>query len=230
MKNILLFLITLFYFNNCFAQDTTEKKNWISNSVIERFYVKRSDEKTKQGPYRAFYKRRVLVAAGQYVNDKKVGIWQFFSPEGRPIERYNYTSNEFRFEAPLDTADDIVYLLDDTVHKNDVVTRPLKIGGVYYGFIPYVNIFQVPFDTQGVDTDSFDAYIELLVSPLGRLADYKIHLSSSLYKYKQVFNLDTHLFTDEDKTFLPATLNGEPVLCRIMLKCYVTDDGSIDFY
>jgi hypothetical protein len=230
VKNAFLIIITLLYTGHSFAQDTIEKKNWISNSVIERFFVLKSDEKTKQGPYKAFYKRRTLVALGNYRGDKKTGVWQFFSPEGRLIERFNYDTNSFTFEAPVDTADDVVYMVDDTIRKNDIVTRPLKVGGVYYGFIPFINIFQVPFDTMGVDTDSFDAYIELLVSPLGKLADYKVHLVSPLYKYRQVFNLDTHLFSEPDRTFAPATLNGTPVLSRIIIKCFVTETGAIDFY
>jgi len=72
--------------------------------------------------------------------------------------------------------------------------------------------------------------IELLVSPLGRLADYKVRLVSAYYQYDQIFSMDVGLFSDEDRTFRPATLNGRPVMSRILIKCYVSSRGELDFY
>ena len=170
-----------------------------------------------------------MIASGNYIKDKKAGIWHFYESDGRLVERFNYDTNTLLNEAPLDTADDISYIFDAKIDSTDRLTRPLKIGGSYYGFIPYVNLFKLPFSVIDVNTNSFNAYIELLISPGGRLADYKVHLASAEYDYKQTTTMDLGLFAEEDRQFIPATLNNEPILSRIIIKCYVTRFGDLDF-
>jgi len=229
LKTTFLLLLPLFYLTNCFGQDTIERKNRLPNNVIERYYVLKSDQKTKQGPYKAFLRRKTFIAMGNYKNDKRTGIWTFYESDGRLVERFNYNNNTLLNEAPLDTAGDISYLFDAKIKESDRLTRPLKIGGSYYGFLPYVNLFKLPFSVMDVNTNSFNAYIELLISPGGRLADYKVHLASAQYDYKQTINMDVSLFSEYDRQFIPATLNDEPILSRIIIKCYVTPYGDLDF-
>jgi hypothetical protein len=229
VKNIFLFIISLFYLNNCIAQDTVERRNRLSDSVIEKFFVLKSDQKVKQGPYKAFFRRKTLIASGNYSKNVKTGIWHFYTTKGRIIEKYNFDTNAYLFEGPLDDNDDLSFIFDTDIIKTDRLTRPLKIGGNYYGYIPYVNLFQLPFDTYDINTDLFDAEIELLISPLGRLADYKVHLTSGYYEYDHTFNMAVSLFSEADRTFIPATLNGEPIISRIIIKCNVTSDGRLDF-
>jgi hypothetical protein len=230
VKYLLFLTIPFFYLTNCFAQDTIEKRNRLTDSVIERFYVLKSNPDVRQGPYKAFFKRRTLIAAGNYNNGQKTGIWYFYNQAGAMIEKYNYNTHTFLLEAPLDKNADLGFLFDESMKKTDTLTRPLKAGGSYYGFIPYLNIFQAPFNTMDINTNSFDAYVELLISPLGRLADYKVHLSSAFYDYDQTINLDVSLFSEADRTFLPATLNGKPILSRIIIRCFFDYSGGLDFY
>jgi hypothetical protein len=228
VKSIFFVFIAIFYSLNSFSQETIERKNKLSDSVIERFYVFKSDRETRQGPYKAFFRRKTVVASGNYVKGGKTGVWNFYDPEGKLVETFNYDENALTYEAPLDTTSDIVIIFDGTVEKDDVGTKPVKIGGTYYGYIPFVTAFRLPFETFDVNTGVFDAYIELLISPLGRLAEYKVHLISAYYKYNHTVSLDVNLFTEADRTFIPATLNHKPIISRIVIKCVVTRDG-LDF-
>lgn len=230
VKYRLLSIISLLYLSNCFAQDTVNKKNWLTNSVIERFQVLKTDRKTKVGTYRAFYKRHTLIARGNYDKGVKTGIWTFYDEDGKLNEKYDYDKTEYLYEAPIDTAVAIQFRFDDTIKAGDRLTRPLKIGGIYYGFIPYLSVFKLPFDTYGINMVYFDAVVELLISPGGRLADYKVHLISKAYQYNQTISLSPGLFNEEDKQFAPATLNRRPIMSRIFIRCTVEDDGSLDFY
>lgn len=230
MKSICIFIAAIFCLNIGFSQDTVEHKNRLTDSVMERFFVLKSYPGIKQGPYHAIFRRKTFVAIGSYENNKKTGIWQFFDTHERLVEKYNYDKKLLTLEAPLLPSDDLDFLFDAPLQDTDKLTRPLKIGGSYYGFIPYVNLFKLPFDTFDTNTNSFMAYVELLISPLGRLADYNVYIRSDLYKYYQKFNLDVNLFSEEDKTFTPATLNGAPVLSRIIIKCFVKDTGGLDFF
>ncbi|MCR8559944.1 hypothetical protein KXD93_19995 [Mucilaginibacter sp. BJC16-A38] len=230
MKYSLLLLLIPLFATTCFAQDTVEKKNWITNSVIERYKVLKTDPQTRVGAYKAFYRRRVLVADGFYTKGTKTGMWSFYDNDGKLAEKFDYDKNQFIFEAPLDTSTDIQYRFDAVIDSGMRVTRPLRIGGIYYGFIPYVNFFRLPFDTEGINLDYFDAVVELLVSPGGRLADYKVHIVSKAYQYNQTINFSPSLFSEEDKQFLPATINRQPVLARVFIHCALNTDGTIDFF
>src|ERR1700709_872421 len=153
MKKIFLLLIPVFCITACFAQDTVEQKNRPYDRITERFYVLKSDQKTKQGPYKAFLRRKILIAMGNYNRDKKVGIWTFYESDGRLVERFNYNTNMLLNEAPLDSVSNINYVFDAQISKGDKVTRPLKIGGSYYGFLPYVKLFKLPFDVTDINTN-----------------------------------------------------------------------------
>ena len=170
------------------------------------------------------------MAAGNYTKGKRTGIWHFYDTNGRYVEKYSYDTHIFLFEGPLDRNSDLAFMFDQELTKGDTVTRPVKIGGIYFGFLPYVSIFHVPFDTMDVQTNSFDVSVELLISPLGRLAEYMVHLTSDYYKYRQMYYLDVNLFSEADKTFVPATLNGKPILSRVIIKGWVNGDGGLDFY
>jgi hypothetical protein len=230
VKKLFLLIITLFYLNNCFAQDTIERKSRLTDSVRERFHVLKSAPDTKVGLYQAFFKRKTLIASGNYTNGKRTGLWHFYTPEGRLVENFDFDTQTFTYEGTLDEQSDLGFLFDDKIGKTDTVTRPLKIGGSYYGFIPYLTIFRLPFDVTDTNTDSFEAIVELLISPGGRLADYKVHLISSYYDYNHTFSLDVNLFSEADRIFVPARLNQRPILSRVFIKCYVTSDGRIDYY
>jgi hypothetical protein len=225
VRNIFFVVIAIFNSLNCFSQETIERKNKLSDSVMERFYVLKSNKETKQGPYKAFFRHKTVVASGNYVNGNKTGVWSFYGPEGKLVETFNYDDNALTYEAPLDTGSDIVVIFDGAVEKDDIGTKPIKIGGTYYGYIPYVTAFRLPFETFDVNTSVFDAYVELLISPLGRLAEYKVHLISAYYKYNHTVSLDVNLFSEADRTFIPATLNHKPIISRIVIKCFVTRDG-----
>jgi hypothetical protein len=65
---------------------------------------------------------------------------------------------------------------------------------------------------------------------MGRLAAYKVRLVAPGFDYDQTINLSLNFFKEEEKQFIPATINHTPVLSRIIIKCRITDDGGLDFY
>jgi hypothetical protein len=205
-------------------------KQRLSDSVTERYYVRKDSPNIKQGPYTALFRRKVTVAKGNYTKNIKTGIWQFFGPTGTLVEKYNYDQKRFTYETPPSATDKFTYLFDDSLKVGDKVSRPVKIGGIYYGYITYLNLFKLPFGLYDIDNYYFVASLELLVSPMGRLADYKVHVVSDYYQYDQTFHFDVKLIGEEDRIFLPATLNGKPVMSRILIKCFITNSGGLDFY
>jgi len=229
LKKIILFNIILgCTWVGSYAQDTVRQKNRLTESVTERFFVLKSDKQTKKGLYQAIYKRNIPLASGMYTNNKKTGIWHFFDLTGSLVENFDYDRNVLTYEKPDDILSEtqIQYDFDDSIANSDRVTKPIKVGGRYFAYIPYMRIFKLSDDFIDTNPRLFSAILELLVSPGGRLADFKIHIKSSDFERTTTFS--TELFNEEDKIFIPATLNGKPVMSRIFVRCRLTDDGNLD--
>ncbi len=212
------------------GQETTIIKNNLTDAVSERISVLKSDKKTREGVYLAFFRGTTkALAKGKYTNNVKTGWWDFFNANNQLIQRYDYTNKQLLFEAPEDSTSNCRYVVDDTIKINTKTTKPVRIGDRYYGYINYLKIFKLPPDLRGIEPDLLNVTLELLISPYGRLADYQIHLVGTKLTYRRTLGFNLDLLSDEDKTFLPATIEGKPVACRIFIKCYLTPCGQIDF-
>ena len=231
-NRITFFAAAILLANCCLAQDkeTTEIKRKLSDKVTEIFTVPKTDINMRQGPYKALYKRKVEVASGNFDKDKPVGLWKFSDPKGNVLQTYDYTKSKLYYEAPEDTTSNFRYFVDRELKPGDKITKPVKIGGRYIGFLPYLNLFTLPDGYKEIDRELVTAVVELLVSPLGRLAGYKVSLLSNIsgVAFKTV-NMNIKLPNPADIIFTPSTLNGEPIACRIMIKCYPTANLHLDF-
>lgn len=230
VKKILLTIFS-FYIINCYAQETVEKKEKLTNHITEKFEVLKDNEQIKNGPYEALYRRKTPLASGNYTKGKKTGEWRFNDPSGKLLQIYNYDNDSLKYEAKeYSNSSDFWYVVDKDLSSTDKVTKPIKAGGRYYGYLPYLGAYKLPFSPYEYNVSDCVAVIELLISPLGRLADYKVHAVCSLIEYDQTIKMSTALFKEEDKKFIPATLNGQPILSRIIIKCRVNQSGGLDFY
>ncbi|MDN3547026.1 hypothetical protein [Mucilaginibacter aquaedulcis] len=229
LKNLILLLAAIFYLNTGFGQETTVVKHKLTDGVTEKISVLKSDKGIRQGLYQAVSDEGRAVASGNFEHDKKVGVWHFYDMRGRLVQNYDYTKKQLLYEALEDTTSNLRYFVDKILTDTDRTTKPVKPGGRYFGYIPYLKLFKLPQSLMGIDRLQSVAVIELLVSPYGRLADYKVHLYSGP-TYEKVFNMNLNALNEEDKIFIPATINNEPVGCRIMIRCSIDNYGGIGFF
>ncbi|MEO8885878.1 MAG: hypothetical protein ABI367_07420 [Mucilaginibacter sp.] len=222
MKNIIIIAL-VFATNIGFSQVLYKRTRKISPYVTEKYiYSIGTDREIKQGLYQALYKKKFALASGKYQNDKRAGLWHFFNRNGELIENFNYDTNTLQYEATEDSTSNFQYLFDYEPKNTDILTKPIKIGGRYFGYIPFLNCFKLPPELFEENIE-----LELLISPGGKLAYFKIHLIS-LSAGEQVINVNIKPLPEEDKTFIPATLNKNPISSRIMVSCRINDDGHID--
>jgi len=231
LKNIILFIAGIFFVNSCLAQETAQKGKWLTDSVYEAYTVLKTDKNMKHGAYQALFLKKTSVAAGDYNNNTKTGLWNFYNEKGQLQQTYNYTTKSFDFLTAADTTTYLHYVMDKKITPADKVTMPVKLGGTYYGYIPYLHLFEVPrkiYNMVQINKDYIEVLVELLISPGGRLADYKISLNINKRLLK-AFNMNRNLPDPADVVFIPATVNGEPVTSRILINAYITDDNHLDF-
>jgi len=228
VKKVILLIAIHFFISRALAQDSVMRKNRLTQLVIEQFFVLKSNKEIKQGLYQAIFHRSIALASGNYADNKRVGIWHFYDKYGRLVQNFNYDRNSITWEIADDTltATHIRYSFDNKFKDSDRVTKPMKAGGIYYGYIPYLKLFRLSNDYMGTDLSQFTAVLEILVSPGGRLADFKVHIKSP--DDERITSFSPDLIDEDDKLFVPATINYKPVLCRIFVKCRITDDGELD--
>ena len=230
VKITLPFLLTLISLSNCFAQDVIKRTRKITPEVTEKYTaVIGTDREIKQGVYQAFYNKKITIAVGKYTDDKKTGTWQFFNKKGQPIQRYNYDTNTLLLETIEDEKSNMQYEFDVEPRDTDRLTKPIKPGGRYYGYLPYLKCFTLPKSFRQDDMSMFYVVLEILVSPGGRLAEFKTHIKTLWdTDYDGILNINPNRLFDDDKKFIPATLNGNPISSRIMIYCYITDNHTLD--
>jgi hypothetical protein len=228
VRKYILLAITLLYTCALFAQQTTEQKNRLTETVTEVFNVLKTDKTIKQGMYTALHKRKTALAIGKYENNKRIGVWHFYDTKERLVQNFNYDNASLMYEEPMDSLSQtkIVYGFDTTYTENDHVTKPMKIGGRCFGYIPYLKVYTLSEDLYGINLYTAYAILEVLVSPGGRLADFKVHIGSQ--GYERVTTFSPELINEEDKIFVPATFNHKPIISRIFIKCRISDGGDLD--
>lgn len=217
---------------NVYAQDTGPLiEDKITPDVTVKYHTLKTDRRVLDGMYQAFYKKKTVIASGAYSQGKPLGTWHFFNKAGKPVQQYNYTTQTLRYEAPDDSASAFKYVVDHEFTAKDIITKPIKIGGRYFGYLPYLNLFRLPQDfydaNPGFSNYGLSAYIELLVSPVGRLADFRVHITSPVLG-ERVLAVKIDRLSDADKTFFPATINGEEIPCRIAITCKLNNSGRLE--
>ena len=228
MKKIIILSACLLYITTAFAQEINSRKTNLTGLVTEKFKtVIEVDKEVKQGMYQAFYNKKILIATGKYTNDKRTGTWHFYDRDKTPLQNYNYDTNILQYEAP-DSTSGIKYAIDSKFTAADHVTRPVKPGGRYFGYVPYLRLFKLPDDLMDIEQRRIKVFLELLISPGGRLADYKIHVNVPSHRYENTIPVNLNLLNDTDKMFLPASMNGQPISSTIVIECFVTTKNEID--
>lgn len=228
MKTICLTIFSLLCCTASLAQETIEQAQKLTKKITAIYHVLKSDPQIKQGLYQARHDKTMALASGLYQNNKRTGMWHFFDYQGNLLQNFNYDVNVLTYEAPDEQPTGFKYFFDKPIKATDTVTKPIRIGGRYFGYLNYMTLFKLPRE---YDTDSHPSYklitVELLISPGGHLADYTIHLPTWDGIRDLNFNID--LINEEDKIFIPATLNGEPVSARIAIPCSIDGRGNLTF-
>jgi hypothetical protein len=230
VKKLLLTIVAIYCLGDCFAQKIIERKNKLINNVTERFEtIIETNKQVKHGVYHAFFGKKIVLASGKYVNDKKAGIWHYFDRDGTLMQNYDYDNDKLLYEAPEGSPSPLSYNIDYYIKDKDVVTKPVRPGGRYFGYVPYLKAFTLPPE---MDADYYDRSIvtfDLLISPMGRLADVVVHISRKGTGVDQmVYNISPDLFSADDKIFIPATFNKNPVASQIHVLCAMDATGAID--
>jgi TonB family protein len=121
------FVITLiFVFLNLYAfcQETILKKKG-----REIYYVLKTDENIKHGSYNYVIKKKIVVK-GQYENNEKTGIWEFFNANDSLEQKYDYSNKKMIFNKNENDFENCKVVVNDEKTEIMPEVKPIFVGGM----------------------------------------------------------------------------------------------------
>jgi hypothetical protein len=209
-----------------YAQETVKHSSDINGLVFEKFNVLKADKKVKQGEYTATFQGNV-IAHGNYTNGKRSGNWSFYSPRGKkPIQIFNYDQNKFTL---LDSADmrGPSYIVE-TTNPGDVVTAPVKIGGSS----GILTLTSSRIELRGLTRGELPGVIQLtvkhtlIINQTGQIVDHIVEATGDNHMAKTL-HLNDATFDPEVTRFIPATVNGQPVMSKVVILTKTVTTGVV---
>src|ERR1700712_4650926 len=142
LRSVIILIILSIPFTG-YAQQTDLISNKYAPGVTEIYHVLKTNGNIKQGLYQVFYKRKILIASGYYTQNKRSGIWYFYNIAGLAVQRYNYDKKRPLALGMEDTSSNIInYNIVNIPQNTDSVSIPVRIGGIFYGYLPYIKKFK----------------------------------------------------------------------------------------
>lgn len=165
MKTNILIISILLFTAVAFAQKTkkvTSKNEY--PSYQETYYVLKSDQSVRNGDYKKVVRGKTLIK-GHFENGIKSGIWEYYSPDGKLMHKFDVVTNELVFDHLQDEA----IKFDTTKY-----TRPLiLLGGMASMYIKIFNTLRYPSAARRKGTQG-RVFITLTIDEQGNLKDSKI--------------------------------------------------------
>ena len=199
-----------------YAQETVKRSSDINGLIFEKFNVLKTDKKIKQGEYTATIQGNV-IAQGNYTNGKRSGDWTFYSPRGKkPIQIFNYDQNKFTL---LDSVDmrGPSYIVE-TTNPSDVISPPVKIGGSGGIFALTTSRIELRGLTRGELPGVIKLTLKhtLIINQTGQIVDHLVEATGDNHMAKTL-HLNDVTFDPEVARFIPATVNGQPVMSKVVI-------------
>jgi TonB family protein len=121
------FIITLIFaiLSVCgFCQETKLKKKG-----REIYYVLKSDKNIKHGSYNYIIREKIIVK-GQYTNNEKTGIWEFYNDKDSLEQKYDYSNKEMIFNNNPNGFSNCKVVLNEEQTEVIPELKPIFIGGM----------------------------------------------------------------------------------------------------
>ena len=185
------------------AQPTKKVVNTLDYNQRETYYVLRDQPQLKHGPYKmeqgraprisllltGFYKQgqrdstwteyswgNHRTGVGQYAQDHKVGVWQYYSYDGDTlIQQYDYSARQLRYArvTPAEKARKYMVVRGDETQELLLDRPPLYLGG--QSAIAGIVGRNIRYPVQALRTHvEGRVIIDFLVDEQGRVADYRV--------------------------------------------------------
>jgi len=193
-----LLMCFIFYSIQGHAQLKEVKQTNHQLNITEEYSVRKENRKIKEGPYLKYIstptRGKILIAKGQYVENEKAGVWEFYDSKGHIAMQYNFDN-------------DSISIYNQMRVNGLKKERPL----IYLGSI---------FELRHISAMALDlpkgvpftgkkgkVIVSIKVNELGQVTGFEIKDSFS----KRIDNAVLEAVKQVPQTWLPAISNGKKV-------------------
>jgi len=226
MKNFSLAILITLLPACLFSQDIVARTNIINVNITESYHVLKSDKKTRHGSYQLLFNRNylpgdksVIVAEGEYVNGKKIGIWTYYS--GKLLtQKYDYDQGAIIYNAP-----DITVTYDiKGVKKGDSVRTPVKIGGKVAGYTLLLSNFNSrelveAFRKDAKTNERLRVEHLFYLDENGKLVNWEA--KATINNVVKIYKQNIEVISEDHTAFSPALINGKKVPSIIIYQYFI---------
>lgn len=207
------------------SQDLTNKKSYVNKYLEANYQVLKSDNKTIEGVYTITnVMNGKAIAIGKYYNNKPIGNWYFYNFEGELEQKYNYDSKDAPINLLLNNK--VTYDFGIKIDSSDIIKVPVKIGGISYGLdFLYLNPNR-SVTNEFINISVKEAIVtdHLKIDKNGKLYAWETSFKSKRGE-KRFLNSIKNL-EEYNLNFIPAYLNGEPILSEFSITRQIEYSGG----
>jgi TonB family protein len=207
---IALSLSAILISGNLFSQTVKITNDVREKGIKEKFYVLKSDNNIKEGPYASYSRYRgQLLCEGFYKNNIRDGIWIGYNYDGQQQVKYDYIHKKLlAFNPPKYIADIQKYAVingSDTL-KTTLDQPPIFVDGNNKIIQLYVSNIRYPAKARESNLQG-KVLIAVTVDTLGHLSNYRVKKSVGGGCDEEALRVVKLI----DGDWLPGMLNGKPV-------------------
>lgn len=216
-----------------FAQEPKLVSKKESASLRGLYTMSATNKKIKNGTCQITYEDNdKIMAVGAYVNNTKSGVWNYYGMNGRLVQKYDFNSKTLL----MNKADSSSIIRSEyklpgiTIHPDDKVEPPIKIGGPTYGFYLLYDIRLIPMEVRN-ELGQIGAVMKYVftISEDGKLEGWDIVYKDDGTKdggnksKQSIKGLPGDAYE-----FIAAKVNGKPVKSQLIydVNLYVEENSS----
>ncbi len=175
-----------------YAQSQSSKVMRNYNNFTQEYYVQKADTSVKNGSYKLFYKKKI-IEVGNYIENRKSGLWQYFSLDG--IFEYEYNFDKKR----------VVKISGEEKDELKQMTPCLFLGSPLIPYLYIVNNIHYPEKARKLKLGG-KVILALKISKEGEL--WSIYLYQKLEPVLDSEVMRVARTFPDNWQWLPATRNG----------------------
>lgn len=207
MKKISISILIIFTINCLNGQDVVEFVKSNQSHQKEKYLVLKNDTSIKHGVYELYNKSDLLLIKGNYNNNNKTRVWEYYNKKGELELSYDYSKNSLINYKPI-ISDNKKYIIiqgNDTIESN-LERPPLPVGTVWWK-MENVNY---P-DSAKNNNISGVVVIAYTVDNLGNINNFRVKKGIGYGCDEEALRVARITILNNCRSYIPAVLNNKTV-------------------
>ncbi len=133
----MIIIPALWLFTGIQDEPETIQRSKMINGLEAEFQVLRSKKSVKHGTFRSYYENDSLAEKGNYRDNKRVGVWSYYTRDGALMEQYDYDKQVSIFLEPHYDENGKFYFGSKLFQVRILDQMPVFKGG-YFQFMHFI--------------------------------------------------------------------------------------------